>query len=317
MKFVTFEEGGRLRVGVVVDSNVIDLNGACISYLSKVKKVTNPEETACRTVPVSMVEFIAAGEPALKAAKEIIDYVEGEKFNVPGSVFPLEKVKLKAPIPRPPKIVCIGINYEDYRQQLGYPKPQVPVFFIRAQSTVTGPDEPIVIPKGGKWPGTSSKCLFQEWEFTVVIGKKGKHIPKEKAYDYIFGYTMIVDVTAHDIEMIQPGHVMYQQRCKAFDSFCPIGPWIVTKDEVPDPHNVKMIRKRNGKVECESSTKNLIFKIPEILEFLSDIMTLEPGDIFSTASPPAGPEEGLQPGDVIESIAEGIVNLRNPVILEK
>lgn len=115
MKFVTFEEGKRLRVGVVVDNNVIDLNGACVSYLSKVKKVTNPEETACRTVPVSMVEFIAAGEPTLKAAKEIIDYIEGEKFNVPGAVFPLEKVKLKAPIPRPPKIVCIGINYEDYR----------------------------------------------------------------------------------------------------------------------------------------------------------------------------------------------------------
>jgi len=317
MKFVTFEEGGRLRVGVVVEKNVIDVNGVCVSYLSKIKKVTNPEETACRTIPVSMVEFIAAGEPALKAAREMIDYVEGQKFNVPGAVFPLGKVKLKAPIPRPPKIICIGVNYEDYRRQLGYPKPEVPVFFIRAQSTVTGPDEPIVIPKGGKWPGTSSKCLFQEWEFTVVIGKKGKHIPKEKAYEHIFGYTMIVDVTAHDIEMIQPGHVMYQQRCKAFDSFCPMGPWIVTKDEVPDPHNVKMIRRRNGKVECESSTKNLIFKIPEILEFLSDIMTLEPGDIFSTASPPAGPEEGLQPGDVIESIAEGIVNLRNPVVLEK
>jgi len=317
MKLVTFQEKGKLRVGVVVENKVIDLNGACVSYLSKVKKVRKAEEVASRAVPISMVEFIAAGAPALKSAKEMVAYVEKQKFAVPGVVFPLGKVKLKAPIPKPPKIVCIGINYEDYRQQLGYPKPQVPVFFIRAQSTVIGPDEPIMIPKGGKWPGTTSKCLFQEWEFTVVIGKKGKHIPKEKAYDYIFGYTMLVDVTAHDIEMIQPGHVMYQQRCKAFDTFCPIGPWIVTKDEVPDPDNVKMIRKRNGKVECESSTKNLIFKIPEILEFLSDIMTLEPGDVFTTASPPAGPEEGLQPGDVIESIAEGIVNLRNPVMLEK
>jgi len=317
MKFVTFEVEGKTGIGVVVGNSVIDLAAAGISYFSKVKKVPNAQQVACETVPLSMVEFITAGEPALNAAREIVKYVEGRNFDVLGAVFPLEKVKLKAPIPRPPKIVCVGLNYEDYRKILGYPKTDFPVFFIRAQSTVIGHDDPIVIPKGGKWPGTTSKCLFQEWEFTVVIGKKGKHIPKEKAYDYIFGYTMIVDVTAHDIEMIQPGHVMYQQRCKAFDSFCPMGPWIVTKDEVPDPHNIKMVRKRNGKVECESSTKNLIFKIPEILEFLSEIMTLEPGDVFTTASPPAGPEEGLQPGDVIESIAEGVLNLRNPVILEK
>ncbi|MEM4476662.1 MAG: fumarylacetoacetate hydrolase family protein, partial [Desulfurococcaceae archaeon] len=133
----------------------------------------------------------------------------------------------------------------------------------------------------------------------------------------IFGVTIFSDINAHDIEMMQPGFVLYQQRSKAFNTFSPIGPWIVTMDEFIqrsiDIHNLNILRRRNGLVEGRSNTRNMIYKVWDIVEFLSEIMTLEPGDVISLGSPPAGPPEGLQPGDVIEAELEFVGILRNYV----
>jgi 2-keto-4-pentenoate hydratase/2-oxohepta-3-ene-1,7-dioic acid hydratase in catechol pathway len=143
-------------------------------------------------------------------------------------------------------------------------------------------------------------------------------VEKNRVFDYIYGFTIFSNITAHDIEMIQPGYVLYQQRAKAFDTFSPMGPWIVAKDEFEskglDVYNLNILRRSNGKVEGKSNTKNMVYGIEEIIEFLSEIMTLEPGDIKSLGSPPAGPPEGLQPGDVIEAEIEHIGVLTNYVV---
>lgn len=230
----------------------------------------------------------------------------------------VSEIHFLPPIYDPSKIIGIGLNYEEYRIMLKYPKPEVPLFFFKPVNTLIGHREKVVIPRGGKWPGTSSKIVFHEYELAVVIGKKARFIDRSKALDHVYGFTIFSDITAHDIEMIQPGYVLYQQRAKAFDTFSPMGPWIVTKDELIskgiDVYNLKIARRRNGVVEGESNTKNMIFKIEEILEFLSEIMTLEPGDIISLGSPPAGPPGGLQPGDIIEVEIENIGVLTNYVV---
>ncbi|MEM1720383.1 MAG: fumarylacetoacetate hydrolase family protein, partial [Desulfurococcaceae archaeon] len=200
---------------------------------------------------------------------------------------------------------------------LKYPKPEVPLFFFKPSNTLIGHKDVVIIPRGGRWPGTASRIVFHEYELAIIIGKRAKNVEKEKAFNYVYGFTIFSDITAHDIEMIQPGFVLYQQRAKAFDTFSPMGPWIVTMDEIREKginvYNLKMARKRNGIVEGESNTKNMVYKIEEIIEFLSEIMTLEPGDVISLGSPPAGPPQGLQPGDVIEAEIEHIGSLVNYV----
>ena len=197
----------------------------------------------------------------------------------------VNEIRFLPPVYDPSKIIGIGLNYEEYHLMLRYPKPEVPLFFFKPVNTLIGHREKVVIPRGGKWPGTFSKIVFHEYELAVIIGKRAKFIDKSNALDYVYGFTIFSDITAHDIEMIQPGYVLYQQRAKAFDTFSPMGPWIVTKDELIskgiDIYNLKIMRRRNGVIEGESNTKNMIFKIEEILEFLSEIMTLEPGDVIS------------------------------------
>lgn len=235
-----------------------------------------------------------------------------------GSIHDIENIRFLPPVLEPGKIIGIGLNYEEYRVMLKYPKPEVPLFFFKPTSTLIGHKDYIILPRvSGKWPGTSSRIVFHEYELAVIIGKKARNIDAKEAYKYVLGFTIFSDITAHDIEMTNPGHVLYQQRSKAFDTFSPMGPWIVTLDEIIanniDIHNLRIWRKRNGVVEGESNTRNMVYKTWEILEFLSEIMTLEPGDIISLGSPPAGPPEGLQPGDVIEAGVEFIGTLINYV----
>ena len=229
----------------------------------------------------------------------------------------INEIRFLPAVPNPTKIIGIGLNYEEYRIMLKYPKPEVPLFFFKPRNTLIGHEDYVIIPRGGHWPGTSSKCLYHEFEMAVVIGRKTRFVSRDKVPEHIFGLTIFSDITAHDIEMIKPGFVLYQQRAKAFDTLSPVGPWVVTMDEVRDHnidiHNLRIVRKRNGVIEGESNTKNMIYKTWEIIEFLSEIMTLEPGDIISLGSPPAGPPEGLQPGDVIEVEIEFIGTLRNYV----
>ncbi|MDR5684398.1 MAG: fumarylacetoacetate hydrolase family protein [Armatimonadota bacterium] len=215
-------------------------------------------------------------------------------------MYPRSAVRLRAPLPNPSKIVCIGLNFEDYRQLLGLEYLPVPQLFLKAPSAVVGPDDPVEIPEGY---GT----VFHEFEVGAVIGRRTKGATAAQAEEAIFGYTIFNDLVLHDIELLSRE---YQQWAKNCDTFAPMGPWITTAEEFP-VHGARMVRRRNGRVEAESSTKRMRRQFPELIRFVSTFMTLEPGDLVTSASPPAGP---FAPGDVIEVEVEGIGVLRNPVV---
>jgi acylpyruvate hydrolase len=300
MKLVTFDLCGRDRVGAVLNGRLIDLNAAFTAALVEAGE-GEPSILADRALPADMLGFLQAGDAAMSAARRALQYVVDLKYDLPGAVFGADQLPLRAPVPRPPKIVCTGVNYEDYRQVIGLAKSPVPLIFLKASSSVVGPDDPIRIPEGyGE--------AYHEYEFSCVIGKRCKAVPKERALDVIAGYTIFHDITGRTLEATSRE---YQPWGKSIDTYGPMGPWIVTSDEMPgDLYNLRILRRRNGKIEAESNTSNMIFRFDDIVAFVSTFWTLEPGDLITTASPMAGP---IFPGDVIESEIEGVGVLRNPV----
>ena len=213
-----------------------------------------------------------------------------------------------APVPRPGKIVCVGLNYRDHAEESGLAVPKVPVIFSKFSTCVIAPGEPVVIP-------TTSERVDYEAELAIVIGRAAKHVPAERAYDYILGYTAFNDVTARDFQF---GDGQWQ-RGKSCDTFAPMGQTIVTTDEIPDPHTLRISLELNGTVMQESNTDQLIFSVPQMIEFISASITLEPGDVIATGTP-AGvgfarkPPVFLKPGDVMEVNIERIGGLGNPVV---
>jgi len=300
MKLVTFDLCGRDRVGAVVDGRVVDLNAALTAALVEAGE-PEPALMADRALPPDMLGFLRGGAAALAGARRGLEYAAELKYDLPGAVFALDTVPLRAPVPRPPKIVCTGTNYEDYRQVIGLPKSPVPLIFLKASSCVVGPDDPVRIPEGyGE--------VYHEFEFSCVIGKRCKAVPKEQAAEVIAGYTIFHDITGRALEAKSRE---FQPWGKSMDTYGPMGPWIVTPDEMPpDLYSLRILRRRNGTAEAESNTSNMIFRFDDIVAFVSTFWTLEPGDLITTASPMAGP---IFPGDVIESEIEGIGVLRNPV----
>ena len=222
----------------------------------------------------------------------------------------LAATRLRAPIPSPGKIICIGLNYRDHAAESKMALPEVPTVFAKFGNTVTGHLHPIVLPKNSVKPD-------YEAEFAVVIGQGGRHIPEAAWRDHVFGYTIVNDVSARDFQMATSQWTMG----KTFDTFAPMGPVIVTADEIEDPHNLAISLTLNGEVMQSSNTSNLIFGVPQLIAFLSSVMTLAPGDIISTGTP-AGvgfarkPPRWLLPGDVAAVEVEGIGRLVNPVVAE-
>jgi acylpyruvate hydrolase len=300
MKLVTFAVAGRDRVGAVVEKHVVDLNAA---YAASLAANGDPESAARadQALPAEMLAFISGGASAMAAARESLHFVQERSLDVLGAVFPLDRVRLRAPVPRPPKIICTGVNYEDYRQVVGLAKSPVPLIFLKAPSCVVGPGDPVQVPEGyGE--------VYHEYEFSCVIGRRCRGVPKEQASEVIFGYTIFDDITGRTLEAKSRE---YQPWGKSMDTYGPMGPWIVTPDDMPkDLYNLRILRRRNGKVEAESNTSNMIFRFDDIVAFASTFWMLEPGDLITTASPMAGP---IFPGDIIESEIEGIGVLRNPV----
>ena len=299
MKLASFEIGGRRRLGAFENDRVIDLNGAYRALLIE-KGVPGPEVRADSELPVDMIPFIVKNETSVPAAKEALDYARKKGYQVVGCVHPLSQITFRASH-RPPKIVCTGTNYEDYRRLIGIPFSPVPLIFLKSPSALIGHEETIYLPTG-------YGIYYHEWEFSCVISQRCKNVPKEKVNEVIFGYTCVNDITARSLEATNRE---FQPWGKNIDTFAPMGPWIVTPDEMPkDIYDLRMVRRRNGKVECESNTSNMRFGFGEIIEFVTNFWTLEPGDVVTTATPPAGPFEA---GDVIEAEIEGIGVLRNPV----
>ena len=216
-----------------------------------------------------------------------------------------------APVPRPGKILCIGLNYRDHAAESNMPIPERPVVFSKFSTCVIAPGEPVVLP-------SVSKQVDYEAELAVVIGRRAKHVSADRAYDYVLGYTAFNDVSARDFQF---GDGQWQ-RGKSCDTFAPMGQSIVTTDAVPDPHKLPIKLTLNGKTMQESNTDQLIFGVPALIEFLSQTITLEPGDVIATGTPSGvgfarKPPVFLKPGDQMEVMIEGVDGIGSPVVAEE
>jgi 2-keto-4-pentenoate hydratase/2-oxohepta-3-ene-1,7-dioic acid hydratase in catechol pathway len=288
MKFVTAKHGERVFVGVVLEQTnmVVDL------------------PKADETIPNVMLDCIALGDLFIHKVEQLLRTPKEEWM------YRLENVQLLAPIPRPSKnIFCIGKNYADHAAEMGsVADRENMIVFSKAPTTVIGHEEPIL-----RHEDVTGQ-LDYEGELAVVIGKKGKAIEKERALEYVFGYTIINDVTARDL---QERHKQYLLG-KSLDSSCPMGPWIVHRSAISNPNSLRIETKVNGEVRQHASTEQFIFKIETIISTISKGMTLEPGDIIATGTP-AGVGKGMNPprflqsGDVIEITVENIGTLHNRV----
>ena len=219
----------------------------------------------------------------------------------------LSGARLLAPIPRPPRIFCVGLNYRDHAVESKMEIPKVPTLFLKLPSAVIGPGETVRIPALTREPD-------YEVELALIIGKAGRNIAAENWREHVFGYTILNDVSARDVQLATSQWTLG----KSFDTFCPIGPAIVTADEIPDPHALDIRLSIGGEILQHSNTRELIFKAPELIAYLSAITPLEPGDIISTGTP-AGvglgrtPRRWLQPGETMVAEVEGLGRLINPV----
>lgn len=209
--------------------------------------------------------------------------------------------RLGSPIKRPSKIICVGLNYSLHAKESGMPVPDSPILFMKATSSICGPNDPILIPRN------STKTDW-EVELAVVIGKKATYVNKEEAMDYVAGYCLHNDVSERDFQLHHGGQWV---KGKSADHFAPLGPYLVTKDEIENPHNLRLWLKVNGQMMQDSSTSDLIFDIPTLVSYISQYMTLLPGDIISTGTPSGvglglKPPRYLQHGDVVELGIDGL-----------
>ncbi len=227
-----------------------------------------------------------------------------------GPSYDLDAVTVLAPVPRPPKLICAGLNYRDHAIEVKAKIPSVPTIFSKFSNIVIGPGEPIVLPNASKQPDYEAELAF-------VIGRGGRHIPASRAMEHVFGYTILNDVSARDFQMATSQWLMG----KTFDTFAPMGPWLVTADEIADPHQLDISLEIGGETLQHSNTRELIFKIPELIEHISTVVTLEPGDVVATGTPSGvgfarTPPRYLKVDEEVIIRIEGIGELRNPVIAE-
>lgn len=309
MKLYTFEVDGRERLGVESGVQLVDLQVAYAEFLT-----TRTRESAeIRELPPDMVAFLQLGESAMHAARETLLFMKRRPAFPVGTraSYLFDEVKLKAPVPRPGKILCSGINYRGHvEENPGAKLPTEPFFFSKLPSAVIGPGDPIVHPK--------MTCqLDYEVELAVVIGRRMRRVPSSEAMLHVAGYTILHDVSARDVQFKDNQITLG----KNFDTFCPLGPCLVTCDEMPSITGLSLRSVLNGTVMQDGNTSDWVFPLPELLSRLSQIMTLNPGDVVSTGTP-AGvgvfrkPPVFLKPGDVVRLEIGGIGVLENPVVAE-
>jgi 2-keto-4-pentenoate hydratase/2-oxohepta-3-ene-1,7-dioic acid hydratase in catechol pathway len=249
----------------------------------------------------SDAEFFAGGAKALEAARALAAQANAEQAR-------LEDVRLMAPVLRPGKILCVGLNYRDHAIESNMAIPEVPTIFLKLPNAVTGPDSEIILPRNSTQPD-------YEAELAAVIGRGGKNIRPEDWKQHVLGYTILNDVSARDVQLATSQWTLG----KSFDTFAPLGPAIVTTDEIEDPHTLDIELSINGEVLQRSNTRHLIFKLPDLIAHLSSVISLEPGDIISTGTP-AGvglgrtPKRWLKPDETITISIERIGKLINRTV---
>ena len=300
MRLVTYSRMGVPSIGVELESGILDIPDAA-SHFGRKYHVRG------HSFPATMIDLLQ-WESGIDVVRQIVTRYkktpEGERL----MTRPLKSVTLDAPITRPGKVVALGKNYLDHIVETGSDIPDKPVVFAKFSSSIIGPDEPISMPE------VSSK-LDWEVELGVVISKPCRNVSEKKALDYVAGYTIINDVSARDLQMGDGQWV----RGKSLDGFCPMGPCIVTQDELGAASKLKMHTKVNGVIKQASSTSEMIFKVPNIVSYLSKSFTLEPGDVIATGTPSGvgfvrDPPEYLKVGDEMELYIEKIGYLRNKIV---
>ncbi|PLT30638.1 fumarylacetoacetate hydrolase family protein [Peribacillus deserti] len=287
MKLAAFSVGADHHIGVVQNEGEI----ISLSALSRSE------------FPPCIKTFIERSEERLLRAQHLIEQEENTHAR-----FKLSDVKILAPIPSPEKIICVGLNYIDHCKETGMEPPASPVIFSKYANAITGHNEAVKIP-------VNSNEVDFEAELAVVIGKEAKCVTEEEAMDFVFGYTIMNDISARD-QQFADGQ---WSRGKTADTFAPTGPFVVTQDEVGDPHNLNISLMLNGRIMQDSNTHNLIFTVPKIISYLSQSMTLKPGDLIATGTPPGvgmgrNPKLWLKKGDRMDITIEKIGTLTNYVI---
>lgn len=283
MKLATFTHNKQTRVGAVVGDVVVDSRGDA-------------------DIPAGMIEFLSAGATALRAMQALI--------NSGNTRIALAEIKLNAPVPRPGKYLGIALNYADHIAETGWEQPKYPSFFTKQSTCVIGCGDAIHRPK-------VSDKLDYEGELAFVIGKRCRHVPIDKAHQVIAGFTIANDVSVRDWQVRSPTMMIG----KSFDTCGPLGPWLVTPDELGDPHNLAIKTWIDDELRQDANTRQMIFNCYDMIAYLTQAMTLEPGDVITTGTP-AGvgvkmqPRGFMKPGQIARIEIEGIGALFNPVIEE-
>ena len=295
MKLVRYLHSNMESYGVLTNQEI-----TCPLALPKALK--NPP-------PLTLDELITLGNKGTKIVEQLMkSSTQNEKRN---ATISLDDVTLLAPVLLPPKIICLGLNYKDHAEEQEKETPDEPIIFMKPRTAIIGPEQPIIRPK-------MVEQLDYEAELAVVMGEKGKNIPISEARKYIFGFTAFNDVSARDIQFKDKQWT----RGKSFDTFAPMGPCITTANQIEDPNSLGIRTRVNGELRQNSSTRNMVFNVYEVIHHLSQVMTLEPGDIIATGTP-AGvgvfmkpKPKFLSPGDLVEVEIEQIGALRNNVSKE-
>lgn len=289
MRLVTYEKAGAWWSGVVIEDQLVDT-----------ARALGDGEPAD---PAGVNRRLLGEAGALERLQSAAQDLAGR-----GDAQPLADARLGPPIPDPEKFICLGLNYRDHAAEANMEAPPAPILFSKFRNSLTGPNDPIVL------PGVSEKIDY-EAELGVVIGPRTKDVSEAEALSRVAGYTIVNDVSARDLQM-QTGQWLAG---KALDTFAPCGPALVTADEIPDPQRLAVRTRVNDEVVQDASTAEMIFSVAETVAFLSSLMTLEPGDLIATGTP-AGvgfarkPPLWLKDGDVVEIEIEGLGALRNPVV---
>lgn len=317
MKLATFLFQDKERLGALdSEGRMIDLHKAYASYLAGVESNPAAKDLANVTLGRDMVDFLKRGAQALAAAKKALSHVRTHAAAAEGAILNLTQIRLMSPVPRPGALISAGKNFSDHVAEMASKKgPAAPVAFLKLPGTVIGPEDDIPHPP-------EVKSLDYEVELAIVIGKACVDVPPDDALDYVAGYSAFNDISARDVirgENKNGIHLMG----KSFPGFAPMGPYLVTLDEIPDPQSLKLRLSVNGELRQDSSLSYMIFKIRDMIAYWSQ-MGLNPGDVLTTGTPrgvAAGrkPDQTpwwLKPGDLVEAEVEGVGCLRNRIVAE-
>ncbi len=314
MKLVMFQDKGDPRLGCLNNEEVIDLNLACEAMLASLDD-PRPRAKADLLVPPETIAFLEGGSESMQSARNCLKWLNGqrkESLRVRQAQVVRERgqVRLLAPVLKPSKIICVAHNYHDFLEELGMEPHPEPRIFAKFANTVASYEDPIPRP-------AMTQALGYEAELAFVIGKPCKFVPEAEAYEYIAGYMAMNDVSASDLTKRDGQNL----RGKSFDAFAPMGPYLLTTDDLPDPHNLAVELRVNGRVLQKSNTAQLVYNVPQLVAFCSQVFSLEPGDVVATGTPGGlakdrTPPTYMNPGDIMETEIEKLGTLRNPITQE-